>query len=346
MNWILYLKPIVIFLVIIVAGYVIRKILFVYLKKVTEKTETNIDDIIIDALKNPFILWCVIAGISIAIKTTNLPEKSIIFADKILISLWIISVTLIVAKIVSGVINIYVGGKEGAPQMSSLTQNVSRWSVIVVGFLILLDKLGISITPILTALGVGGLAVALALQDTLSNIFAGFHITLSKQIRVGDYIKLDAGQEGYVSDIGWKNTKVKELSNNVIMIPNSKLSQAIVTNYYMPEKDLAVLVQVGVDYSSDLEKVERVTVEVAKDVLKMVAGGDKNFEPFIRYHTFADSSINFSVILRGKEFTDKFLITHEFIKRLKVRYDKENITIPFPIRTVHLKKELQSSKFI
>ncbi len=177
------------------------------------------------------------------------------------------------------------------------------------------------------------------MQDTLSNIFAGFHITLSKQIRVGDYIKLDTGQEGYVVDIGWKNTKVRELPNNIIMIPNSKLSQAIVTNYYMPEKDMAVLVQVGVDYSSDLEKVEKVTVEVAKDVLKTVSGGDKSFEPFIRYHTFADSSINFSVILRGKEFTDKFLVTHEFIKRLKARYDKENITIPFPIRTVHLKKE-------
>jgi small-conductance mechanosensitive channel len=339
MNWILYLKPIVVFLVIVVAGYVIRKILFVYLKKVTEKTETNIDDIIIDALKNPFILWCVIAGISAAIKTAVVSDKTIIFADKILISLWIISFTLVIAKIVGSIINVYVSGKEGAPQISSLTKNVTRWAVIVVGFLILLDKLGISIAPIITALGVGGLAVALALQDTLSNIFAGFHITLSKQIRVGDYIKLDTGQEGYVVDIGWKNTKVRELPNNIIMIPNSKLSQAIVTNYYMPEKDMAVLVQVGVDYSSDLEKVEKVTVEVAKDVLKTVSGGDKNFEPFIRYHTFADSSINFSVILRGKEFTDKFLLTHEFIKRLKARYDKENITIPFPIRTVHLAKK-------
>ncbi|MDO8735168.1 MAG: mechanosensitive ion channel family protein [Elusimicrobiota bacterium] len=329
----------VVFLVVVVVGYVSRKILFVYLKKVTEKTETNIDDIIIDALKNPFILWCVIAGISAAIKTTVVSDKTIILADKILISLWIISFTLVVAKIVGSIINVYVSGKEGTPQISSLTKNVTRWLVIVVGFLILLDKLGISITPILTALGVGGLAVALALQDTLSNLFAGFHITLSKQIRVGDYIKIDTGQEGYVSDIGWKNTKVRELPNNMIMIPNSKLSQAIVTNYYMPEKDLAVLVQVGVDYSSDLEKVEKVTIEVAKDVLKTVAGGDKNFEPFIRYHTFSESSINFSVILRAKEFTDKFLVTHEFIKRLKARYDKENITIPFPIRTVHLKKE-------
>lgn len=338
MNWIIYLKPVIIFLSAVIIGYAVRKILFVYLKKITEKTETNIDDVVIEAIKNPFILWCAIIGISAAIKTTALSEKSVVLADRILISLWIISFTLAAARIVGGVINVYVTGKEGAPQMSSLTQNVARWSVIVVGFLILLEKLGISIAPIITALGVGGLAVALALQDTLSNLFAGFHITLSKQIRVGDYIKLDGGQEGYVSDIGWRNTEIRELSNNVIMIPNSKLSQAVVTNYYMPEKSLSITVAVGVDYASDLEKVEKITAAVAGDVLKTVPGGDKNFEPFIRYNAFSDSSVNFSVILKCKEFADKFLITHEFIKRLKARYDCEGIKIPFPVRTVRLEK--------
>ena len=102
---------------------------------------------------------------------------------------------------------------------------------------------------------------------------------------------------------------------------------------------MAVLVQVGGHYSSDLEKVEKITTEVAKNILGTVKGGDKSFEPFIRYHTFSDSSINFTVILRGMEFTDKFLITHEFIKRLKSVYAKEGIVIPFPIRTVHIAKE-------
>ncbi len=104
----------------------------------------------------------------------------------------------------------------------------------------------------------------------------------------------------------------------------------------MPEKELAVLVQVGVSYDSDLEKVEKITTEIAKEVMKTVPGGVPDFEPFIRYHTFGESSINFTVILRAKEFTDRFLITHEFIKRLKKRYDKEGIVIPFPIRTVYM----------
>ena len=116
----------------------------------------------------------------------------------------------------------------------------------------MLNGLGLSITPMLTALGVGGLAVALALQDTLANLFAGVYITIAGQIRVGDYLRLDSGQEGYVADIGWRSTRIRMLPNNLVLVPNAKLSQAIVTNYYLPDRELAVLVEVGVDYGSDL----------------------------------------------------------------------------------------------
>jgi small-conductance mechanosensitive channel len=100
---------------------------------------------------------------------------------------------------------------------------------------------------------------------------------------------------------------------------------------------MAVLVQVGVSYASDLPKVERVTIEVGREIMREVQGGVPTFEPFIRYHTFESSSINFSVILRGQEYTDQYLIKHEFVKRLQKRYHEEGIEIPFPIRTVFLK---------
>ncbi|MCD6490489.1 MAG: mechanosensitive ion channel, partial [Thermodesulfobacterium sp.] len=126
--------------------------------------------------------------------------------------------------------------------------------------------------------------------------------------------------------------------NNIVIVPNSKLASSIITNYYLPEKELAVLVQVGVSYNSDLENVERVTIEVAKEVMKEVPGGVPNFEPFIRYHTFGDFSINFTVILRAQSYVDRYLVTHEFVKRLHKRYKEEEIEIPFPIRTVYLKQ--------
>ncbi|MFA5199637.1 MAG: mechanosensitive ion channel family protein, partial [Candidatus Omnitrophota bacterium] len=197
----------------------------------------------------------------------------------------------------------------------------------------------VSITPILATLGVGGLAVALALQDTLTNLFAGFHITVANQIRVGDYIKLETGEEGYVVDINWRSTKIKMLPNNIVLIPNDKLNKAIVTNYYLPDKEMAVLVDLGVHYKSDLEKVEKITCEVAKSIMAEVNGGVTYFEPFIRYHTFGDSSIKFTVILRAKEFVDQYLIKHEFIKRLHKRYNKEGINIPYPIRAINYEQE-------
>ncbi|MBU4405409.1 MAG: mechanosensitive ion channel family protein, partial [Acidobacteria bacterium] len=221
--------------------------------------------------------------------------------------------------------------------------NLTRIFVFLFGFLIIFNSLGISITPILTGLGIGGLAVALALQETLANLFAGLQLIASKQIRPGDYIRLGSGEEGFIVDINWRNTTVRELSNNLNIIPNSHISKTIVKNYFLPEKISSVLVQVGVAYESDLEKVEKATIEVAREVMREIPGGVSDFEPFTRYHTFGDSSINFTVILKAKEFVDQYILKHEFIKRLHKRYQAEGITIPFPIRTLHFEGKVPES---
>jgi small-conductance mechanosensitive channel len=152
---------------------------------------------------------------------------------------------------------------------------------------------------------------------------------------VGDFVELEGGKQGFVVDIGWRATRIRELPNNLVVVPNARLSDMILVNYAMPEPEQAALVPVGVAYASDLAKVERVTVEVAKQVLEEIAGGVGEFEPFIRYHTFGDSSIDFTVILRVRGFTDRYLVVHEFIKRLHRRYEREGIEIPFPQRVLH-----------
>jgi small-conductance mechanosensitive channel len=167
-----------------------------------------------------------------------------------------------------------------------------------------------------------------------ADFFARLFITLAGQIRVGDYVELDSGQEGYIVDFSWRSTRLRMLANNLIVVPNARLAQAIVVNHHLPSQDLAVLVPVGVDYGSDLRHVERVVVEVGREVMTEVPGGVPEFKPFIRYHRFGDSSVDFNVILRAKEFVDQHLIKHEFVKRLHARFDQEGIVIPFPIRTV------------
>jgi small-conductance mechanosensitive channel len=250
-----------------------------------------------------------------------------------------LSVTLAAATIASQSVDVYGAMLAPALPVSSLTRNIAWALTAVLGLLVVLNGVGLSITPMLTALGVGGLAVALALQEPLANFFAGLFITLAGQIRVGDYVKLDSGQEGHVVDFSWRSTRLRMLANNLIVVPNAKLAQAIVVNHHLPSPDLAVLVEVGVDYASDLRHVERVVMEVGREVMTDVPGGVPTFEPFIRYHTFADSSINFTVILRAKEFVDQYLIKHEFVKRLHTRFNDEGIVIPFPIRTIVQRQE-------
>jgi small-conductance mechanosensitive channel len=278
--------------------------------------------------------WCLLLGAWIAAGYWPLTPESRLVIDRGIFVLGGVSVILAAAAIAAQVVDVYGAAIAPALPVSSLTRNIARGLVATIGVLVILNGLGLSITPMLTALGVGGLAVALALQEPLANFFAGLFITLAGQIRLGDYVTLDTGQQGYVADFSWRSTRLRMLPNNLVVVPNSKLAQAIVINHHLPSQDLAVLVEVGVDYSSDLTHVERVVTDVGRDVMADVPGGVAGFEPFIRYHTFGESSIDFTVILRAKEFVDQYLVKHEFIKRLHTRFAQEGIVIPFPIRTL------------
>lgn len=334
-----FITPFSLFIGGIILGIIFEKIILNKLEKIAQRTKWEGDDIIISSLRRWITFWFGLAGLHFAFLSLPLSQSVMIYVQKIILILYIFSATVVLANIGVGFVNMYSKRAQDVLPSTSLFVNLTRVIIFLIGILIILHSLGISITPVLTALGVGGLAVALALQDTLSNLFAGLHIILTRQIKPGDYIKLETGEEGFVVDITWRNTTIRELPNNFIIIPNLKLSQAIIKNYFMPEKEMSVPVQVGVSYDSDLEKVERVTIEVAKEVMREVPGGIPEFEPFIRYHTFGDFSINFSVVMRCKEFTDQYLIKHEFIKRLHKRYREEGIVIPFPIRTIYINRD-------
>lgn len=324
--------------VLIAVGMAARSVGFRSLHRWAESTKSLTDDLILQAARGPSVLWILAISAHVAVGTSKLPSSTIDYAGRLLGALILLSVTLTLANIAVVVFRSYAGRLELAA--TGLGETILRLAIIALGLVMVLERLGVNITPLLTALGVGGLAVALGLQDTLANLFAGVHILLSKPVRVGDYVKLESGEEGYVSDINWRSTRLRMLANNLVVVPNTKLSQSILTNYHLPDPELAVLVPVGVHYDSDLPRVELVTVEVAREVMKTVNGGVPAFEPFIRYHTFDESSINFTVILRGREFVDQFLLKHEFVKRLQARYAQEGIVIPFPIRTLEFPAEL------
>jgi small-conductance mechanosensitive channel len=281
----------------------------------------------------------IIVGLWWIVDVAPLSPKIARAADGLLSLAGLAIAIFVVAKAILLILRNIAGRYQPLGNIQAPIELVTKIILFAIGGMLVLDKLGISLTPLLTTLGIGSLAVAIALQDTLGNAFAGLHIKADRPIELEQFIRLESGEEGYVERIGWRSTRIRMLPNKSAVVPNSKLVQSTIINYDLPDSEVAVLVDVGVHYDSDLRKVERVTCDVARNILQSVAGGVREFEPFIRYHTFNQSSIDFTVILRAKCFVDNYLIKHEFIKALHERYRSEGIIIPFPIRTVHFQPD-------
>ncbi|MBK7554888.1 MAG: mechanosensitive ion channel family protein [Flavobacteriales bacterium] len=301
------------------------------------RSGSAVDDVVFGAFNGLLPFWGALLGLRLGMHWNELPDQWNELVMRGVFIVAVVTVCLWIARMASGLLHRATGRvMAGTSRSASIIGIITRTIVFIGGALVVLHDLGISITPMLTALGVGGLAVALALQDTLTNLFAGIQLLASRQLNVGDFVKLESGETGYLTDITWRNTTIRALSNHLIVVPNAKLASSIIQNHQQPEPEEAVVMQVGVSYDSDLDHVEQVTIDTAREVVKRVQPGLKDFDPFIRYHTFADSSIGFSVIMRATEFTERYVLMHEFVKALHRRYKAEGIVIPYPMRTLQI----------
>lgn len=330
-----WLFPLILILAFILFGIIFERVLFNRLNKLTDKFGFPGSQLLLVSLKRIPTLVFLLLGIYVAIFMMPIDPKLSAILQKILIAVSLFTIFLVLAKLTAGFVRLSSQRIEGLSV--SLLSNLAQIFVLTLGLLITLQTLGIEITPIIATLGIGGLAVALAFQDTFSNLLSGLYLIISRQVKRGDYIKLASGEEGYVHDITWRNTTIREMPNNIIIVPNNKLSTAIFKNYHLPFKEIILQIPVGVSYDSNLEKVEKITVEVAQTIMQTVEGGVPEFQPFIRYQSFEAFSINLIVYLRVNEFFDQRLVRHEFIKQLHRRYQEEEIEIPFPTRTVYFK---------
>jgi len=320
----------------LVLGTAAEKIILPILLKASRLVHLESVGLVMRSIKGMLILWGFLAGAVGALSFISLKPDATRFLAHIPMILFLFSLTIVLARVSIGLFDLKARKGKGDTPTISLFGNIIKLGVYILGILVILQSLGISITPVLTALGVGGLAVALALQETLSNLFAGLQIIAARQIKPGDYVHLETGEEGYVSDVTWRNTTIRAIPNNMIIVPNSKLASTILTNFHQPAKEMLVYVNVGVHYDSDLEHVERVTLEVVQDVQSTVPGAKKDHEPKIRYNEFGDSGIIFKTVLAVEEFYDHLELTHQFVKRLKRRYNEEGITIPFNMVTLDI----------
>src|SRR5574337_1012757 len=300
------------------------------------RTDGSLHDLALAAFRRPSLLWCLALGLYIGLTMVpSMPRKPEQLIDHSLAILLIISVTLATGRFLANVTNSYTDRLRLEIGATGLTATLVKGTIYLIGVLILMNTLGISITPILMALGVGGLAVGLALRDSLANLFAVIHLLVEKPLRVGDYIKLESGQEGYVVDIGWRTTRIRMLPNNMIVVPNTKLAESIVINYHLPETRMSVPIPISVSYGSDPSKVEAVLVDEAAGAVGEVPGLLAEPAPFVRFIPgFGESSLDFTLIVQVHEFVDQYLVQHELRKRIFARFQKEAVEIPFPQREI------------
>ena len=330
----LLLVPSCIVLAALAAGIIADRLIRRYIGHHLAVEESTWKYVLIRSMQGVPIFFSFIVGLYWAIDAVEISPTVTKLLSYLLFTSNVFSITRVLARTVDGVVTMYFERSGKNLPKTTLLNSILVGVIYAMGLLVILQYYGISIAPILTAAGVGGMAVALALQETLANIFAGLHLILSKQLRIGDYIKLSSGEEGRVSDITWRFTTIIPLgASSTIVIPNKTIAGANISNFSLPTQNINVSVPVGVAYDSDLAAVERISIETAKEVLARV-DNNPNAEPLVRYTAFGDSSINFIVILPTSMFDNQGIIQHEFIKALTDRYRAEGIDIPYPIQTI------------
>jgi Small-conductance mechanosensitive channel len=328
-----------IFFGIFILGYLLKKIAYRYLVFISQKTKWAWDEVLLGSVGKIYYFWLFLLASHISLVFLPITDKYFALINKILLIFFILSLCLFLSRLIVNLIEIYLHQKTDLAPKVTLFEIIVKVIVFFIGFILILNILNINILPFITTLGIAGLAIGLALRDTLENFFAGIHLVLAKQIRPGDFIRLENGLEGVVEDITWRTTVIKQLQNNVIIIPNSKLAQSIIVNYHQPENNQTLIIPLTISYKHNLKEVEELILAFMNRFIKEHPLANKDFAPAVRYSGFGDSGINLNLLIQVKEPTDRFKLIHDFIMELDDYLKKHGIEIPYPIRKVYLKSD-------
>ncbi len=341
-------------IVIFLFALLIAMMINVFMKNIVlsffQKTKTSLDDNLVKAVKRPVFLAMLLFGLYLALRSIESLNSYSETISKATMIIGFFLLFMLIHRIINEFLKWYATEvsmrlKGHEAKRLSIFGKVADILMVIVFSLILMWYLGINVTPILASLGIGGLAVALALQETLSNFFAGLSIIGDKSLKVGDYIELENAElAGYIEDISWRTSRIRTIGGDYIIVPNTKLSQSVAKDYSFGSPITSVGVTLYVGYMNDLEKVEKITNKVALEVQTSVEGAVRDHVPLIRFKEFQDSNIRATVFFKVNSVVDKFLVVHEFMKRIKKAYEKNNIEISYPITDVYLRKKNISKK--
>jgi small-conductance mechanosensitive channel len=333
--------PLAFFVATVIVVLVASRVFFRIVQKWAAGSDSHLDVILIQSLRGPIFVLSLILGVHIALRNSRIPPHYHEDIHTGVAVLWVLALTISASRLAGNMVRFYGSRVTGARDVTSLTQKLAQIVVLAIGIVWLLKVVfDLSLTPILTTLGVGGLAVALALQDTLSNLFAGFYVSISGLVRIGDYIRLNSGEEGYVTDIAWRCTTMRGPNNNLVVIPNSKLGQAIFVNYDLPEHRMTSSVSFGVGYDSDVDRVQGVLMDEALKAASSIEGMLSEPPPKILFEPGpGDFALGFQVSFSIVRFAEQARIKSEIRKRIYKRLQSEGISMPYPTQTILLESK-------
>lgn len=331
-------------LTIVFLIFVIFKLLIFIIEKtivrLVKKTKTDIDDKIIEKSSNPISIIIFLVALKIALGEISFSEDVIKNFIKIIYSI----ISVVLGYLIYTILNLIISGtlKKASSRtkinvnkgMTSLIHGVLKIIWIIVIGLYILRLWGIEIGPFLAGLGIGGIAIAFAMQESLSNIFGGISIILDKTVKVGDLIYLDDKTKGAILHIGLRSTKIKTFDNEMIIIPNSKLASGKIQNVAQPEPKSRVVIPFSVGYGSNVEEVKKIVLRQIKKIKNI----EKNPLPSVKFLEMADSSLNFKAYFYINSFEYRLDAVDEANTRIYNALNESNIEIPFPKMDINIKK--------
>jgi small-conductance mechanosensitive channel len=309
-------------------------------QRLSRHTETELDNLIFQAVRRPIsLLIMVLGGYLAVVIPLDLPATQQDIVNALFTAAAIIAIILLIGRVLAVTLDWYIAGLDAARRGAGahiipMLRKLAVAGVYVIGGLLVLEALGISVSPLIAGLGLGGLAVALAIQPTLSSVFAGTYIMTEGVISPGDYIELQGGVAGYVIEVSWRSTRIRTWENNLVVIPNATFATTIFTNYGGPTPPVNVYLTCGVSYESDLVQVEAISRDVMEDLLDKDPNGVKEYGAWFGFESFGESNVIFWLFVQARDRLASFELQSALIRDLQQRFAKESIVINYPVRAV------------
>ena len=339
--WVDPVVSIAVVLIFMVVAAIAHFAMFPLVTRLTSHTPTELDDVLIRAVRLPLNVGIVILGIYLSLRLTlDLPhgvQHAIDIGGRAVgVLLFVILFGRVVARGMDWAITEQdkQARRTVDPRLLLMLRRISVTMIYALGLLLVINTLGIPISPLVAGLGLGGVAVALAIQPTLSNLFAGTYVMTEGVVSPGDYIEMEGGVAGYVLEVGWRSTRLRTWSNTLVVVPNARFAETIITNYYEPTPPVNVYLTCGVSYDSDLGRVEAVSMDVMNSVLEHSPHGVQEYGAYFGFENFGESNVDFWLFVQARDRLASFELRSELINTLHRRFDEEGIVINYPVRTL------------